>query len=271
MKRLLLFFCIIASFFSANAGTISLGYFSQDVLLWRFWEIDSTGTPQPKILVYNISRKPITFIMKKTNSRGSIEPAEKAALASRFHMLTDTIVQEASIEPHSHAVFNIITLKNSGLFDAVLINWVYCGIMPELQEPVLDKYTSRYYSYEGIAGSMNCLISKNNLFTARGGEDSTTLYFDCTYKPFKEKRRELEARINEGVEMVSLYMGDDRYELSETNKRTEFFVDIDKLKSFTIDVVYKIGSNDKVPGINFHNKIPERNFSMDCWLPVFVK
>ena len=134
MKKILLFLCLAASFFSANAGTISLGFFSQDVLLWRFWEIDSTGVPQPKILVYNISNKPVSFILKKTNSRGSIEPFERASLAVRYHIYSDTIVQETTVEAHSHAVFNIAVLKNSGLFDAVLINWVYCGIMPELQE-----------------------------------------------------------------------------------------------------------------------------------------
>ena len=271
MKRVLLFICITATFFSANAGTISLGYFSQDVLLWRFWEIDSSGTPKPKILVYNISNKPVSFIVKKTNSRGGIEPAEKAMLASRFHLLTDTIVQEVIVGPHSHSVYDIAVLKGSGLYDAVLINWVYCGIMPELQEVNIDKYTSKYYSYEGVAGSMNCLISKNNLFTERGQEDNTTLFFDCTYKPFNEKSRELEARINDGVEMVSLYLGTDRYELSETNKRTEFVVNIEHIPSFTINMIYKIGRNDLVPGIRFHNRIPERNFNMDCWIPVFVK
>ena len=209
--------------------------------------------------------------MKKTNSRGSIDSWEKAGLASRFHVFSDTIVQEVTIGPHEHGVYDITVLKNSGLFDAVLINWVYCGIMPELQEVKLDKYTSKFYSYEGVAGSMNCLISKNHLFTARGEEDSTTLFFDCTYKPYNEKSRELEARINEGVEKVSLYLDNDRYDLLETNRRTDFVVNIEKIPSFTIEMVYKIGRNDRVPGINFHNKIPERNFSMDCWIPVFVK
>ncbi len=271
MKKILLFLCLAASFFSANAGTISLGFFSQDVLLWRFWEIDSTGVPQPKILVYNISNKPVSFILKKTNSRGSIEPFERASLAVRYHIYSDTIVQETTVEAHSHAVFNIAVLKNSGLFDAVLINWVYCGIMPELQEVNLEKYTSKYYSYEGVAGSLNCLISKANLFTERGGEDSTTLFFDCTYKPYGEKSREIAGRINDGVERVYLYLGDNRYELSETNKHTDFVVDIDKIRSFTINVEYKIGKKDLVPGINLRNMVPHRNFSVDCWLPVFVK
>jgi hypothetical protein len=229
------------------------------------------GVAHPKILVYNISNKPISFLVKKTNSRGGIESWEKASLAIRFHVYTDTVVPEVTIAPHSHGVFDLNVLKNSGLYDAVLINWVYCGIMPELEEVNLDKYRGRYYSYEGIAGSINCLISKTNLFTERGGEDSTTLFFDCTYKPYGEKSREIFGRINDGVERVNLFLGDNVYELSSTNKHTNFVVDIDKAKSFTINVDYKIGSKDQVPGINIRTAIPQRNFSLDCWLPVFVK
>ncbi len=271
MRKLLFCLFLIVPFFSANAGTISVGYSSTDVLLWRFWEIDSNHVAHPKILVYNITDKPLTFLLKKTNSRGSLDPLERSGLAYRFQVFSDTIVKTITIAPHDHGVYDIVALKSSGLFDAVLINGVYCGIMPELTEVTVEKYVFKYYSHEGVAGSMNCLIGKNNLFTNRGETDSTTLIFDCTYKPYKEKSRLIEAQINDGVEMVSLFFGNSRYDLYDANKRTEFTVNIENIQSFTINMEYKIGKNDLVPGINFHNKVPQNAFSMGCWLPVFVK
>ncbi len=271
MKKLLLCLFLIASFFSVTAGTISLGYSSGDVLIWRFWEVGADNIPHPKVLVYNITDKPVTFLLKKTNSRGSIEPAEKALLASRFHVLNDTIVQAMTIAPHDHGVYDIVALKKSGLYDAVLVNNVYCGIMPDLQPLELEKYFCKYYSYEGVAGSMNCLICKNTLFTGRGETDSTRLLFDCAYRPYKEKSRQIEARINEGIDTMSLFIRHEHFDLTESNKRIEFTVDIENTVDFTINIVYKVSHNEVIPGINFHNNIPQHGFSTSCWLPVFIK
>lgn len=242
------------------ANQIPIGYFSDKVTIWRYWEINADNKPEAKILVYNKTDAPITFYMIIRGSKNTMANAEIKLLQKYTNWKCDTVVRPVTIQPHEYGVYerDYATTKSSlGWYDILYVDNTRLG-MAEIGKMLLQTtFEHRYYSYEGLQGFGYYLVGKDQLFSERGKKDKMTLYFDVNHNtPEIHKIRLIPAK-NEGLKTLTMHAEDGTAYDAETSMPNlqGDYVDFDKgilldLQSkdhFKIEVDYRVAQNDKEP------------------------
>lgn len=252
MKFVLSFLLCTICFFSASA-VIGTGWSSDDVVIWRYWEIGEDHQPHPKILVYNISDQLVSFSLKKSTGIIEYDTALKVFFQKKYHVPDDTIIKAVNIPAHQIRDFDISLLIKDHHFDAAFVNGKNIGVVSPLRAILFDKYEYKYYSNEGLFGRWGpCIIAKNNLSDKVGVADSMMLCFDSVYVSFKERGGHLSVNINDGVEELSVLNEKELYVMGPNNKKIDFPISGVGTKGVSyvnVQMKYRVNIKKSLPNI----------------------
>jgi hypothetical protein len=272
MKQFLSLIILLSIFQRSYATSIGVGYNSKDVIVWRFWAINKHGIPEAKILVCNTSNAPVSFCLTKTNIRGKLDSFSKMQLQRISNLANDTIVMPSIIKPHKHAIFDIVSLTNSGFYDAIFVNGECCGIEDDLRWLPRQKFVHKYYSYDGIAGSQSWLTGKDRLFSRRGRNDKMTLYFDYStikndsYLKYMKVQIEHVSGINKGFAQTEQW---GRYTFDASSKDVDLHVNVEQRQVFEVTLNFTVTKKGEMPVLDMREV-----FAGGCSgvrLPVFAQ
>lgn len=272
MKYLILYLFLLLCPCLSIARTIGVGYRSDKVTLWRFWEIGKRNIAEPKILVYNKTDKPISFFLRKKRlDNDSISASDRKTLLKVYGKDSDTMIRLVTIRPHEYSVYDMAadtSGRNYGFYDAVYIDGKYCGIKEDMGALHVGEFEHRYYSTEGLSGSSECIIGKDELFSKRGKRGRMSLYFDCSRKERAQHELRFSAGVKPGIQYLSMCTKNGNcHEINKPDDKILFSVNTDTISSFTIDVSYTLENSDNEPYFEFRTSF--NRWSTVILMPVF--
>jgi|GEM_PF-2906778 len=254
MNRHLLVLTIVLLPLFAGAHQIPIGYHSKFAKIWRFYEKDELGRWIPKIMIYNITDKPINVCMKVVVSERETQESDRKLMKQYLNIDNDTTIKPVTIAAHDYGIYNteVQNYRNpTGFFDAVIINGWGAGIMSVRGIPKITEDQYRYYSYEGVDGNAGCLIGTDDMFVKPRKKGRVSLYYQCKEMKvnYPMTHYDFEPVIYNGdVSLKVRQRGSDWTKVDTKNPKQKFSVDMQHIDDFYLDAEYTINNTDSIAG-----------------------
>jgi len=271
MKYLFTFLLLLFLSPPGHATSVSIGFASDKLTVWRYWEINEQGRPVPRMIVYNKTDSSVTLCVTKTEY-DSLTLKGRTMMKDRYHMDNDTAMAPAELAPHACGIYDMRASRESGLYDELFVDGQSCGILPDMGALQLGKYEHKYYSRESYGNPCPCLFGVDDLFSERNKAIKMTLYFNCDYKDPRETFWQLSAEINEGVKSILLEVegeGGETYSMDATLPKVSFHVPVQYASVFIIEATYKLAKNTIIPSVKMRRSFAYGDSGFE--LPLFVK
>ena len=254
-----------------QAKSVSIGFSSDKLTVWRYWEINEQGRPVPKMIVYNKTDTPVVLCVKKTEY-DSLSFRGREIMKERYLMDNDTAMAPAQLAPHAYGTYDMRAARDCKLYDELFVDGQSCGILQDMGALQLGKYEHKYYSRESYGNPCPCLFGTNEIFSERNKAIKMTLYVNCDYKDPRETFWQLSAEMNEGVKTMLLEVEGEEGEtlsMDATLPKVSFHVPVQYASVFIIEATYKLAKNAIIPSVKMRRSFAYGDSAFE--LPLFVK